>query len=174
MNYKTKAGKNKVIPNLIWNLQRLPLSFLNSLRGRSRIEYGMTPCFTTTRGFTLIELLVVVLIIGILAAVAVPQYRKAVDRSHFSQIWTAARAVKDAQELYYLANGSYATSLNDLDIDVSQIYDKKEYIQFASCKLGNPNAVYVYHPRLPGVFLMWGCDHQCLSCTLLLFHNATR
>ena len=73
------------------------------------------------KGFTLLELLVVVFIIGILAAIALPQYRLAVGKSQYSTIKTITRNVQDAAQRYYLLYDTYAgINVNVLDIEVPQ------------------------------------------------------
>ena len=91
------------------------------------------------RGFTLIELLVVVLIIGILASVALPQYQKAVRRARLSEVTTGFTAISKGIDIYLLENDFSATTLvkffgtgkTDLDItlpcaaeDSSKCYTK--------------------------------------------------
>lgn len=83
-------------------------------------------------GFTLIELLVVVLIIGILSAVALPQYHKAVLRARAMEGLTLLRSLEKAEQAYYLANGQYTMDLEALDLNVPKFKCLNDYCQVFS------------------------------------------
>ncbi len=70
------------------------------------------------KAFTLIELLVVVLIIGILAAVALPQYQKAVIKSRVATILPVLKTIKEAEEVFYIENGKYTVDINSLGVQL--------------------------------------------------------
>ncbi len=70
------------------------------------------------RGFTITEMMIIVIILGILAAVALPQYKYAVERLKVSEAISILTNVLGAQKRYKFENGDYALSLQDLDVTV--------------------------------------------------------
>lgn len=105
---KTKSFSNKQTGSQVhaWDDNDNNGSRIKTLRDDGLTTHSCTPnvFYTTARGFTLIELLVVVLIIGILASVAVPQYTKAVEKSRAAGVIQKVKSLQNAVDMYLLAN----------------------------------------------------------------------
>ena len=104
------------------------------------------------------ELLVVVLIVGILAAMALPLYNKAVMKSRFATLLPITKAVSEANEAYYMEHAEYAEQLSDLSV-------KAQDQQEARLTLGTDEEnAYAYtlaqRDDLPGVHYIIYQEHS--------------
>ena len=83
------------------------------------------------KGFTLLQLLVVVLIIGILAAIALPKYQESVEKSIMQEAITNLKTIAQANDVFYLTNYRYANAyeMNQLDISIpGTVYNKSTLV----------------------------------------------
>lgn len=139
------------------NLSKLKLLLSDTLfplRGVCPVWRRENLSFYRENGFTLIELLVVVLIIGILAGIALPQYRKAVDKTRFAEIQLIARDLYQANIRYQLANGGSDLVLYDkLDIGAPSgfVYDEGT----STWKKGTVKPVKIFMPNAQNIYVYW-------------------
>ena len=110
-------------------------------------------------GFTLIELLVVVLIIGILAAVALPQYQKAVIKSKLHTDFMLMSSIIKADQAYYLANNTYAAHFDELDIMPPCVSTSDELTTGQYCYLNQAKDHLIKLYSLSGIYIHQPTHH---------------
>ena len=99
------------------------------------------------KAFTLIELLIVVLIIGVLSAIAIPMYQGAVDKSHWSTMLPGAKAIKDAEEAFKMANAGYTDTMANLDVTMEN--NDLTFNLITPNNTSDPNVIRVTNSKLP-------------------------
>ena len=120
--------------------------------GGKRVNFTMKQP-TRLAGFTLIEVLVIVLIISILTSVALPQYQKTVAKAQAVQALVLLQSLQQAYKAYFLANGKWATSLDDLDVSIPWTGNARWRNDLNSARSINGWSVQLQREDLPAIYV---------------------
>lgn len=86
------------------------------------------------RGYTLTEIIVTIIILGVIASLGIPRLNFAIEKTRSAEGLEILQTIREAQQVYLLENGSYATLLTELDVSIPE--DTIKY--FDEPVLGDP------------------------------------
>jgi prepilin-type N-terminal cleavage/methylation domain-containing protein len=112
----------------------LKAKFLQHLIGKKKAN----------EGFTLIELLVVIIIIGILAAIALPSFLNQANKARQSEAQTYTGSVNRGQQAYYLQKTAFAADLSDLELGIPTT---TEYYSYQMGAVDAGSAIFNSNPK---------------------------
>ena len=112
------------------------------------------------KAFTLVELLVAMLIVGILVVIALPQYKKAVEKSRAASVLPAIHALRQAVDEQILSNGSYSKEMNF----IGEGHDGHNHPLSTSinCTLSGNNSCYDKYFR----YNVWCAEQGCFIAVI--------
>lgn len=129
-------------------------------------------------GFTLIEVLTVVIILGILTAAALPQYRKVIRRAEAANALTNVKTIFDSAKRYKMSHSAWPKTLNQLDVELADVDEHGNMGEFqytllgedsgivSACRLSNRSAANTYclqaHYRLGTTRDVYTCSYSNL------------
>ena len=116
------------------------------------------------RGFTLIELLVVVLIVGVLAGVALPQYQYAVAKSKFAKVKSNTQSLTNSVKRFLSDSGNMPEKLSDLDITIPGV---DRYNTGKSVWLDNNETYYSIEPHSGYIYIRGGVKIKGVTVSIM-------
>jgi len=114
--------------------------------------------FMNESGFTLVELMIVIVIVGILAAVAVPIYQGNIAKAKMTECDAALGTIRTAERVYYAENNHYTNSLSNLGLTASDLDGK--YFDYTHYSISYTDSTTDYKITCDSDGILGGTDRE--------------
>jgi len=112
------------------------------------------------KAFTLVELIAVVVIIGILATIAIPQYANLKERSYGAEAWVNLGMLLNGEKAYYLDHDSWEYNINSLPVDNPNSSSSRRF----NYACGNAGYLYCRATGIASQGTSWQYEIECSGC----------